>query len=175
MKMIVDKADMIEWAQSCNRPMTTNEVCKAQDIYGHSHYNVINDLFVQLNNDERALVLVAVRNTMSHDELERLIVHYAKARASQIVSKEMEYYNNELLKKEKDLADRQYAFRTSMKSYWRKITDLKATIRRLENKTNRLEHESAEWRAMAMGRKEENKRLEEKASAYLKIKELLSL
>jgi hypothetical protein len=175
MKMIVDKADMIEWAKGCNKPMTTDEVCKAQDVYGLSYYNVITDLFTQLNNEERALVLVAVRNTMHHEEMERLIVHYAKVKAQQIVNEEMEYYNNELLKKEKDLADRQYAFRTSMKSYWRKITDLKATIRRLENKTNRLEHESAEWRAMAMGRKEENKRLEEKASAYLKIKELLSL
>ena len=175
MKMIVDKANMIEWAQSCNRPMTTNEVCKAQDIYGRSQYNVINDLFVQLNNDERALVLVAVRNTMSHDELERLIVHYAKARASQIVSKEMEYYNNELIKKEKALSDRQDAFKASMKFYWRKVTDLKNWISHIERKNDSLQAALANERQENFRLREEMMRCKADATALQTIKSLLAL
>jgi len=174
MNKIENIEQLIAWAGFINKGFLTLEnKCELQDIYAHSGYNELAEMFMQCK--DRKLVLCSVYNTMGYDEVERLLKHFAKQKGKEIVNREMETQLETLDKREIELLKKEQAFKDCRKSYWKRInklqTKLTITLRENEGKEMAIQclfKEIAEY-------KKRLKKYQEKAEKFDTIKNSLAI
>jgi hypothetical protein len=127
MRTIKSKEDLVQWAREVNPDY--------QDYYMHSDLKAIDKWFIETNGD-RKLILCSVFNTMSYDEVERLLLVWAKNKAQAIIDEEAESLNADYIAKCKALHDREIA-----------ILDRERAVYDLEKHVATLEHEVLTLRA----------------------------
>jgi hypothetical protein len=128
MRTIKSKEDLVQWAREVNPDY--------QDYYMHSDLKAIDKWFIETNGD-RKLILCSVFNTMSYDEVERLLLVWAKNKAQAIIDEEAESLNADYIAKCKALHDREIA-----------ILDRERTVADLERRITVLESETRRWSDM---------------------------
>lgn len=118
---------LIAWAGFINRGfLTPGNKCELQDIYAHSGYNELAEMFMECK--DRKLVLCSVYNTMGYDEVERLLKYFAKQKGEEIVNREMEARLESLNKREIELLQKEQTFKDCRKSYWKRINKLQTKL-----------------------------------------------
>lgn len=176
MYRIETKQDMIQWATEINNGLGTMDMatkCNYQDVWGHSEYNTVKNLFCSLNG-ERALIAQSIFNVMGYDALEDMVRNLAKSKAQQIIDDEMNYYNKEYEARDKALSSREAALKDSLKTYWKRITSLKETIAALKTKNDALIQRNEELHKVNASHHAKIAENQFKADSYDTIKRLLA-
>ena len=108
MRTIKSTEELVQWAKEVNQGLTTKQKPDYQDYYAHSAVKDIEKWFIETNGD-RKLILCSVYNTMAYEEVERLMLAWAKHKAQAIIDQEAEFYANEYTAKVRALSDRETA------------------------------------------------------------------
>lgn len=173
MKQINTVEDLIRWATIVNQGLTIQKKCDMQDVYAHSGYNELLEMFMQCNN--RKLVLCSVYNTMGYDEVERLLKHFAKQKGMEVADKEINERLNNISKREVELFQKEQTFKECHKSYWKRMKQLKDRNQLLENHNIKLMQKEEKARKQIQELNLELKTFKEKAEKYDTLKQLLSI
>lgn len=174
MKRIENQEDMLRWARAINSGlMREHDKCDYQDVWAHSDQKTLDDLFMACNGD-RKLVLCSVYNTMSYDEVERLLLHYGKVKGTKLVNDAYAAEMVEVNKMRGDVYKRENALTASLKTYWKRITALKRDNSFLQSKCDRLQKDNNELTQMRREYRLEIIQLRERADKYDAIKSLLA-
>jgi chromosome segregation ATPase len=138
-RQIETAADLMQWADAVNTGILNIPKCDMQDIYARSQQETIDKLFIE--STERALILCSVYNTMSYDEVERLL----KVLAHSKVQKQMQLEYAELDERIKEIdnraaaqANREHEFKNMMKPYHKRLETLKRDNAQLERHIKQL-------------------------------------
>lgn len=172
MKKIETTEDMIFWAKNVNNGLSTAQKCNYQDTWGHSNPDTLKKLFIECESD-RALIICSLHNTMSYDTVQDMLFHLARTKAQKIVDEEIEHYNNELIKKEKDLTERKASFTDCLKSYWKRIKDLRNEVTRINKDKERAYDISIQLRRENADLRKEMQQYKKDAENFKMIKGLL--
>lgn len=173
LKEIKTKEDMILWAKIINEsPLSTAARCDFQDIWGHSNADLLKKLFIECEAD-RALIVCSLHNIMSYDTVQEMLFHLARTKAQKIVDEEIEHYNNELTKKEKDLAERKASFTNCLKGYWKRIKDLRNEVARVNEDKERAYDIGIQLRRENADLRKEMQQYKKDAENFRTIKGLL--
>jgi septal ring factor EnvC (AmiA/AmiB activator) len=175
LKKIETKEELLTWAKFINNnPVIIKQKCDLQDIWAHSNQQTLNDLFMDGSSETRKLVLFGVYKTMSYDEVERLLLYFAKARGMEIVNREITAQQKELDESRTALWKREQIFKECKKSYFKRMRDLKAENERL--KRNSTTHTAAveNYRERLRAQQNELNECRTKAAKYDTLKQALT-
>jgi hypothetical protein len=174
MKRIETAADMMKWAKAINNnPMSTKDKCDFQDIWAHSQRDTLNKLFMEVNGD-RKLVLCGVYNTMSYDEVEILLLHYAQTKGRKIVDDAIEYEMNDVNKLRGELFKKENSLRDCIKGYWKRMRALRLENIELKRREAYRLIENDKYRDQLRELRREMSELREKAEKYDTIKRAIA-
>ena len=173
-KRIESKEDMLKWARAINNnPLSIAEKCDFQDAWARSNYKDLERFFMECNGD-RKLVLCGVYNTMSYDEVERLLLHYAKTKGNEIVNKAYDSEMVEVNKMRSDVFKRESTLKDCLKSYWKRIASLRKDNASLRAQVERMSTVRQEMLATINMLNKQRDELKSKADKYDSIKSLLA-
>jgi hypothetical protein len=173
LKRIETLDDLMKWSADCNQALTTQEIVTLQDVYGHSEYKTIKELFTKKDSFDRGMVAFAINKVMGWDALKEMINHMVRVQAQSVIDEEIDYYNKEYATRDKALTGRESSLKDSLKTYWKRITSLKKTIASLKTKNEALIQENNrlhEYNVSLLTRVAEN---QFKADSFDTIKRLL--
>lgn len=150
----IDSAEtFLKWAKTVQFDVSkwARPRCDYQDDYAHTAVEVIDASFNAATADERRTILCAVYNTMSYDEVERLLL--VRAKEVRQIERRALYADFEEVERRRDVAAgrredaitaRERAFKEAMKPYHKRLAD---TQRQLQDARAQVAHlqERAEW------------------------------
>jgi hypothetical protein len=181
MRTINSKEDLVQWANEVNRGLTTKQKPDYQDYYAHSIQKDLDKWFLEANG-ERKLILCSVYNTMAYEEVERLLLVWAKEKAQRIIDRDMEetnkYYEEQCAKlatREKALSAKEQAFQECKKPIHKHIAGLRERNTFLEQSFSRMRANEVTLVEDKRAYQRQAKEYSEKAARLDSIREQLGL
>ena len=127
MKTIESTKDLLTWSREINAGITLSRKCDMQDVYAHSKQSDIDKFFIESDTDRR-LVLCSVYNTMSYEEVERLLRVLAKHKLNEMIREEQTTLDKEW----SDLAAAKATLEESKRAIYRRINQLEKKAEKAE-------------------------------------------
>lgn len=173
-KKIETKEDMLMWATAINNnPMSISEKCDFQDIWARSDRKTLDRLFIE-SNGSRNIIICSVHNTMSYEEVERLLKTWATDKANKIINTELETLTSDHMTKLNEVNRRENAINSCLKGYWKRIADLRRSNSELKRRNDANLTEIDRLRGLLRTANENTRLYKEKADKYDTIKTLLA-
>ncbi len=134
MKRIESKEDMIKWANNVNSVCKPKQISDLQDIFARSAIKDLKKFFINMEQNEKELLVFSISKAMGSSLLFEFIKDYSNYKAQQFIESESKDNDERwasIVKKEMD-------FETDKKKYQITIANSKRQIESMEKNNDRM-------------------------------------